>query len=107
MTLASPCCHVVGAADLSCSIPEDDNQCISNSPSSLCQNAAFTRCRSEKGYRPEQIHLLLAEPIGMRVAWKTSADAQIKFLAAETLHGVHGNRLANELGKRDYVTGEM
>ena len=34
-------------------------------------------------------------------------DAQIKFLAAETLHGVHGNRLANELGRRDCVTGEM
>ena len=51
----------VGAADMSCSIPEDDYQCISNSPSSLCQNAAFTRCRSENGYRPEQIHLLLAE----------------------------------------------
>ena len=33
-------------------------------------------------------------------------DAQIKFLAAEPLHGVHGNRLANELGRRDCVTGE-
>ena len=83
MTLASLCCPCGG------SIPEDDNQCISNSPSSLCQNAAFTRCRSENGYRPEQIHLSLVEPIGMRVAWKTSADAQIKFLAAEALHGVH------------------
>ena len=38
-----------------------DNQCISNSSSSLCQNTAFTRCRSENGYRPEQIYLLLAE----------------------------------------------
>ena len=27
-------------------------------------------------------------------------DAQIKFLTAEALHGVHGNRLANELGRR-------
>ena len=43
----------------------------------------------------------------MRVVWKTSAVAQIKFLAAETFHGVHGNRLSNELRKRDYVTGEM
>ena len=34
-------------------------------------------------------------------------DAQIKFLAAEALHGVQGNRLANELGRRDCVTGEM
>ena len=83
--------HDVSVTLLPCggSIPEDDNQCISNSPSSLCQNAAFTRCRSENGYRPEQIHLSLAEPIGMRVAWKTSADAQIKFLAAEALHGAH------------------
>ena len=34
-------------------------------------------------------------------------DAGIKFLAAEALHGVHGNRLANESGRRDCVTGEM
>ena len=41
-------------------------------------------------------------------------DAKIKFFAAEALHGVgglafdaHGNRFANELGRRDYVTGEM
>ena len=45
---------------------------------------------------------------------KISADAQIKFLAAEALHRVgglvfvaHGNCLSNELRKRDYVTGEM
>ena len=90
-----------------------DNQCISNSSSSLCQNTAFTRCRSENGYRPEQIHVFLAEPISMHVAWKISALAQIKFLAAEALHRVgglvfvaHGNRFANELRKRDYVKGE-
>jgi len=42
------------------------------------------------------------------------ADAKIKFLAAEALRGVggiildkNGNRFANELGRRDYVTGEM
>ena len=41
-------------------------------------------------------------------------DANIKFLAAEALRGVgglvfkaHRNRFANELGWRDYVTGEM
>merc|ERR1712113_688375 len=41
-------------------------------------------------------------------------DAKIKFLAAEALRGVggivldaFGNRFANELGRRDYVTGEM
>jgi len=41
-------------------------------------------------------------------------DAKIKFLAAEALRGVgglvldsHGKRFANELGRRDYVTGEM
>jgi len=41
-------------------------------------------------------------------------DAKIKFLAAEALRGVgglvfdaSGNRIANELGRRDYVTGEM
>merc|ERR1712032_762267 len=42
------------------------------------------------------------------------ADAKIKFLAAEALRGVgglildkNGQRFANELGRRDYVTGEM
>jgi succinate dehydrogenase/fumarate reductase flavoprotein subunit len=41
-------------------------------------------------------------------------DAKIKFLAAEALRGVgglvfdaEGNRFCNELGRRDYVTGEM
>mmetsp|Transcript_44022 Transcript_44022/g.108446 ORF Transcript_44022/g.108446 Transcript_44022/m.108446 type:complete len:965 (-) Transcript_44022:216-3110(-) len=41
-------------------------------------------------------------------------DAKVKFLAAEALRGVggllldaEGNRFANELGRRDYVTGEM
>jgi len=41
-------------------------------------------------------------------------DAKIKFLAAEALRGVggiilnkEGERFANELGRRDYVTGEM
>merc|ERR1712100_145493 len=41
-------------------------------------------------------------------------DAKVKFLAAEALRGVggividaDGKRFANELGRRDYVTGEM
>ena len=41
-------------------------------------------------------------------------DAKIKFFVAETLRGVgglvfvaHGNHCANELGRRNYVTGEM
>jgi len=41
-------------------------------------------------------------------------DAKVKFLAAEALRGVgglifdsNGYRFANELGRRDYVTGEM
>lgn len=41
-------------------------------------------------------------------------DAKVKFLAAEALRGVggllldnEGNRFADELGHRDYVTGEM
>jgi flavocytochrome c len=41
-------------------------------------------------------------------------DAKVKFLAAEALRGVgglildaEGNRIANELGTRDYVTGRM
>jgi len=44
----------------------------------------------------------------------TDPDAKWKFLAAEALRGVggiildrEGNRIANELGRRDYVTGRM
>jgi hypothetical protein len=77
-------CHEVGAVDLPCSIPDDDSQCISKSPASSCQNASSTSCRSENGYRPEQIHLSLAGPTGMRVAWKTSADAKNCKVDAQT-----------------------
>ena len=34
-------------------------------------------------------------------------DTQIKFLAAETLHGIHGNRFAKELRRKDCVMGKM
>ena len=34
-------------------------------------------------------------------------DAQIKFLAAEALHGMHRNRFDKELSRRDCVMGEM
>ena len=34
-------------------------------------------------------------------------DAQIKFVAAETLHGIHRNRFAKELRRRDCMMGEM
>ena len=45
---------------------------------------------------------------------KNDPDAKVKFLAAEALRGVggivldaNGDRFCNELGRRDYVTGEM
>ena len=34
-------------------------------------------------------------------------DTQIKFVAAETLHGIHGNRFAKELRRKDCVMGKM
>ena len=44
----------------------------------------------------------------------TAPDAKVKFLAAEALRGVggllldnEGQRFCDELGRRDYVTGEM
>ena len=44
----------------------------------------------------------------------TDPDAKVKFLAAEALRGVggllldnEGQRFCDELGRRDYVTGEM
>ena len=50
----------------------------------------------------------------MEVREGRRVDAEIKFFAAEALHGVvglvfdvHGNRFANALRRRDYVTKEM
>ena len=46
--------------------------------------------------------------------WKALDFIEVKFLAAEALRGVggvlldkEGKRFANELGRRDYVTGRM
>ena len=53
-----------------------------------------------------------AHPTG--VVMRGDPDAKIKFLVKEVPHGVggfvfdaHGNRVANELGGRNCVTGEM
>ena len=65
-----------------------------------------------------KFHLAGIQPAhrGLPQAWcsPTILVAKIKFLVAETLRGVgglvfvaHGNRFANELGRRNCVTGEM
>ena len=55
-------------------------------------------------------------PRGLPQAWCSQMTLlpKIKFLVAETLRGVgglvfvaHGNHCANELGRRNYVTGEV
>ena len=48
-----PGSHEVGAVDLPCSVPDDDNQYISNSSASSCQSAVTASCRSKNGYQPE------------------------------------------------------
>ena len=54
-------------------------------------------------------NLIISDAEGERLAF-----SQVKFLAAEALRGVggvlidrEGKRFANELGRRDYVTGRM
>jgi flavocytochrome c len=64
------------------------------------------------GAQPIDLEWVQVHPTGLVKA--DDADAKIKFLAAEALRGVgglvfdaNGKRFANELGRRDYVTGEM
>merc|ERR1712207_99266 len=84
----------------------------------------FTQDSLLAQYRPDLMHLPTTNgehctgdgiKMGEAIGGKTiDLEAKIKFLAAEALRGVgglvldaNGNRLANELGRRDYVTGEM
>merc|ERR1719217_1125469 len=64
------------------------------------------------GGRTIDLEWVQVHPTGLVKA--DDPDAKIKFLAAEALRGVgglvfdaQGKRFANELGRRDYVTGEM
>merc|ERR1711966_518675 len=64
------------------------------------------------GARSVDLEWVQVHPTGL--VKPDDADAKIKFLAAEALRGVgglifdaDGKRFANELGRRDYVTGEM
>merc|ERR1719502_246828 len=64
------------------------------------------------GARSVDLEWVQVHPTGL--VKPDDADAKIKFLAAEALRGVgglilnkDGQRFANELGRRDYVTGEM
>ena len=59
---------------------------------------------------------LISTPFSMALIsfYRDDPDAKIKFIATEAPHGVgclvfvaHGNRFANELGRRNCVTGEM
>jgi len=64
------------------------------------------------GARTVDLEWVQVHPTGL--VKPDDADAKIKFLAAEALRGVgglilnkDGKRFANEMGRRDYVTGEM
>merc|ERR1719331_1451256 len=66
----------------------------------------------EVGARTIDLEWVQVHPTGL--VKPDDADAKVKFLAAEALRGVggflldkNGKRFANELGRRDYVTGEM
>jgi len=64
------------------------------------------------GANTKDIEQVQVHPTGL--VHPDEPDAKVKFLAAEALRGVggimldrHGKRFCNELGRRDYVTGEM
>ncbi|CAE7853534.1 osm1 [Symbiodinium necroappetens] len=66
----------------------------------------------ETGAKSVDLEWVHVHPMGL--AKPDDADAKMKFLAAEALRGVggiilnaEGKRFCNELGRRDYVTGEM
>ena len=60
------------------------------------------------------LHDVVSRAMTTEVREGSGVDAEIKFLAAEALHGIGGlaldeyaNRFANELGRRCYVTGKL
>lgn len=66
----------------------------------------------EVGANPADLEWVQVHPTGL--VDPNEPDAKLKFLAAEALRGVggllldrDGDRFCNELGHRDYVTGEM
>merc|ERR1712193_327770 len=79
--------------------------------------ADFTQNSLLAQYRPDLLHLPTTNGehcTGDGIKMGEKIGAKTKFLAAEALRGVggiilnkEGYRFANELGRRDYVTGEM
>lgn len=87
-------CHTVGSVVSACTPELANKDCLSKSSYSHCTGDA-SQCNSENAKKPMQIHLALAGPQGMRVAWKTNGkpvEASVVFsrdLSAETA-GVAG-----------------
>lgn len=86
-----------------------------------CRRMSLIRCRStgdgqkmvlDIGGKGIDMDKVQVHPTGL--VDPLDPDAKVKFLAAEALRGVggllldrDGNRFADELGHRDYVTGRM
>merc|ERR1712118_213062 len=76
------------------------------------EKIAETSDRARIGAKTIDLEWVQVHPTGL--VKPDDADAKVKFLAAEALRGIggvlidrEGKRFANELGRRDYVTGRM
>eukprot|EP00928_Gymnodinium_smaydae_P040430 TRINITY_DN27420_c0_g1_i1.p1 TRINITY_DN27420_c0_g1~~TRINITY_DN27420_c0_g1_i1.p1 ORF type:complete len:543 (-),score=65.11 TRINITY_DN27420_c0_g1_i1:128-1720(-) len=68
-------CHSAASLVSPCTPEGTAKDCISLAPGSHCSRKSSQSCASATAdaLRPQQIHLALAGPRGMRVAWKTDA----------------------------------
>ncbi|CAE6933211.1 osm1, partial [Symbiodinium sp. CCMP2456] len=103
---------------LLCVNSADDVELLEAASSPFLRSAAMARWYNqlqmgeETGAKSVDLEWVHVHPMGL--AKPDDADAKMKFLAAEALRGVggiilnaEGKRFCNELGRRDYVTGEM
>lgn len=87
-------CHTVGSQWSPCAPGLANDQCISQSFRSSCGKDPSV-CQAVQPTRPTQIHLSLAGPTGMRVAWRTTAmprEALVIFGDAESQVQVKAER---------------
>jgi len=67
-------CHDVGSLESACTPSRTSDACISKSDVSACRKRSEKACHTNQHLKARQVHLSLAGPHAMRVAWKTRAS---------------------------------
>eukprot|EP00927_Polykrikos_kofoidii_P040833 TRINITY_DN34830_c2_g1_i1.p1 TRINITY_DN34830_c2_g1~~TRINITY_DN34830_c2_g1_i1.p1 ORF type:complete len:548 (+),score=88.22 TRINITY_DN34830_c2_g1_i1:25-1644(+) len=90
-------CHDVTSLVSPCTPSFSKDDCISTAPTSSCTKRSVDFCREPSALQPRQIHIALAGPNGMRVAWKTSLRPKVAVVRfSEHLSGSAGSVSAAE-----------